>query len=99
MSQPVKTDPKCSPVTAGYEFILHKAGSFGVRISALSAAGLEEFLLLDESVTSAEILHPPFPPICLHFTNGHIILSRPWSYLEIGHRVLHNHSCQAGDTL
>lgn len=45
---------------------------------------MEELLILDESVTSAEILYPPFPPICLHFTNGHIILSNCGTTWKLG---------------
>lgn len=52
---------------------------------------MEKLWLLDESVTSAEILYSLFPPICemqaqicLHVTNGHIILSNCRAAWKLG---------------
>lgn len=45
---------------------------------------LEGVSLLDELVTSAEILYPSFPLAGLHFTNGHIILSNCGATWKLG---------------
>lgn len=71
-------------MTAEQKLVFYKAGSFRVKFLLCMICQMEELLFLDESVTSAEILYPPFPPICLHFTNGHIILSNCGATWKLG---------------
>lgn len=84
MPQPVKMHPKCFPVTAGHKLPFYKAGSLRVKFLFRMICQMEAPMFLDEPVTPAEILYLPFPPICLHFTNGHIILSNCGATWKLG---------------
>lgn len=94
----VKMNPKDFPMTAGHKLMLSKAGSLRVKISALY--GLPNGRALDLGWV-CHFCRNPIPSISSHLLAFHKWphhFVKLWNHLEIGHRVLHNHSCHAGDT-